>query len=222
MRRREFIRLMVVRRFGRCWRVRRSPSAYGASGAAARSRGRRGISDPCWCVPAGIAASGLDHRPQREHRHPLGHDRCRRDSQARGGIGRARTRRHSGPRHLVRGALLQATRAVPIVFVIVVDPVGAGFVASLARPGGNATGFMQFECSLSVKWPELLKDMHRELHEWRSFGIPPSPPGSGSSALSSPRPHRSGWKRSRLTSATPAKSNSTSQPLRVPRMAALS
>ena len=43
------------------------------------------------------------------------------------------------------GPLLQATRAVPIVFVIVVDPVGAGFVASLARPGGNATGFMQFD-----------------------------------------------------------------------------
>jgi hypothetical protein len=55
------------------------------------------------------------------------------------------------------GPLLQATRAVPIVFVIVVDPVGAGFVASLARPGGNATGFMQFEYSLSAKWPELLK-----------------------------------------------------------------
>ena len=52
------------------------------------------------------------------------------------------------------GPLLQATRAVPIVFVIVVDPVGAGFVASLARPGGNATGFMQFEYSLSAKWPE--------------------------------------------------------------------
>ena len=48
---------------------------------------------------------------------------------------------------------------MPIVFVIVVDPVGAGFVASLARPGGNATGFMQFEYSLSVKWLELLKDI---------------------------------------------------------------
>ena len=45
------------------------------------------------------------------------------------------------------------------MFVIVVDPVGAGFVASLARPGGNATGFMQFEYSLSAKWPELLKEI---------------------------------------------------------------
>ena len=56
-------------------------------------------------------------------------------------------------------ALLQATRTVPIVFVNVVDPVGAGFVARLARPGGNATGFTLFEYSLSGKWLELLKEI---------------------------------------------------------------
>ena len=55
--------------------------------------------------------------------------------------------------------LLQATRTVPIVFVAVVDPVGGGFVESLARPGGNVTGFMQFEYSLSGKWLELLKQV---------------------------------------------------------------
>src|SRR5262245_41506529 len=49
-------------------------------------------------------------------------------------------------------ALLQATRTVPIVFTSVADPVGAGFVHSRARPGGNATGFMAFEYSLSAKW----------------------------------------------------------------------
>ena len=48
---------------------------------------------------------------------------------------------------------------MPIVFAIVADPVGAGFVDSLARPGGNATGFMQFEYSLSGKWLELLKQI---------------------------------------------------------------
>jgi putative tryptophan/tyrosine transport system substrate-binding protein len=52
-----------------------------------------------------------------------------------------------------------SARAVPIVFVNVADPVGAGFVNSLSRPGGNATGFMQFEYSLSAKWLELLKQV---------------------------------------------------------------
>jgi len=56
-------------------------------------------------------------------------------------------------------ALLQATRTVPIVFAIIIDPVGAGFVASLARPGGNATGFTMFEYGLSGKWLELLKQI---------------------------------------------------------------
>jgi len=55
--------------------------------------------------------------------------------------------------------LLQATRTIPIVFVNVADPVGAGFVESLSQPGGNATGFMQFEYSLSGKWLELLKQV---------------------------------------------------------------
>jgi putative ABC transport system substrate-binding protein len=57
------------------------------------------------------------------------------------------------------GPLLQATRTVPIVFAVVADPVGAGFVDSLARPGGNATGFTPFEYSLSGKWLELLKQI---------------------------------------------------------------
>ena len=56
-------------------------------------------------------------------------------------------------------ALQQATRAVPIVFAGVIDPVGAGLVASLARPGGNTTGFAGFEYGLSAKWLELLKQV---------------------------------------------------------------
>ena len=55
--------------------------------------------------------------------------------------------------------LLQATRTVPIVFPVVADPVGAGFVDSLARPGGNVTGFMNFEYSIGGKWLELLKQI---------------------------------------------------------------
>jgi putative tryptophan/tyrosine transport system substrate-binding protein len=56
-------------------------------------------------------------------------------------------------------ALQQATRTVPIVFVTIADPVGAGFVASLARPGGNTTGFALYEFGISVKWLELLKEI---------------------------------------------------------------
>ena len=55
--------------------------------------------------------------------------------------------------------LLQLTHTVPVVFAIVADPVGTGFVESLARPGGRATGFMMFEYSLSSKWPEVLKEI---------------------------------------------------------------
>jgi ABC-type uncharacterized transport system substrate-binding protein len=57
------------------------------------------------------------------------------------------------------GPTLEATRTVPIVFAIVPDPVGSGYVKSLSRPGGNATGFMMFEYSLCGKWPALLKEI---------------------------------------------------------------
>jgi putative ABC transport system substrate-binding protein len=57
------------------------------------------------------------------------------------------------------GPLLQATRIVPIVFPVAGDPVGAGLVDSMSRPGGNATGFMEFEYSMSGKWLELLKQI---------------------------------------------------------------
>jgi putative tryptophan/tyrosine transport system substrate-binding protein len=59
----------------------------------------------------------------------------------------------------VTAALLRRTRTIPIVFVIVSDPVGSGFVESLARPGGNATGFINLESSLVEKWLELLKEI---------------------------------------------------------------
>ena len=57
------------------------------------------------------------------------------------------------------GLMLQATRTVPVVFAEVADPVGAGFVNSLALPGGNATGFTTYEYSMSGKWLDLLKEI---------------------------------------------------------------
>jgi putative ABC transport system substrate-binding protein len=61
------------------------------------------------------------------------------------------------------GPLLQATRSIPVVFVTAADPVGAGFVNSLARPGGNATGFVAYDYSISAKWLELLKEISPNL-----------------------------------------------------------
>jgi putative tryptophan/tyrosine transport system substrate-binding protein len=75
--------------------------------------------------------------------------------------------------------LLQVTRTVPIVFVIVPDPVGAGFVDNLARPGGNATGFMQFEYSLSGKWLELLKQIAPRVTRAAVLRDPAIPAGTG-------------------------------------------
>ncbi len=81
------------------------------------------------------------------------------------------------------GTLLQVTRAVPVVFAIVPDPVGSGFVDSLARPGGNATGFMQFEYSLSGKWVELLKQIAPGVTRAAVLWDPAIPPGIGQFAI---------------------------------------
>jgi ABC-type uncharacterized transport system substrate-binding protein len=73
------------------------------------------------------------------------------------------------------GPLFQATRSIPIVFANVPDPVGSGFVQSLSRPGGNTTGFLQFEYSLTGKWPELLKQIAPSVTRaavLRDLGVP--------------------------------------------------
>jgi ABC-type uncharacterized transport system substrate-binding protein len=87
------------------------------------------------------------------------------------GVNAAETRRHAAELAALApdvilahgtstvGPLLQATRTVPIVFPVAGDPVAAGFVDSLARPGGNVTGFMEFEFSMGGKWLELLKQI---------------------------------------------------------------
>ena len=119
------------------------------------------------------------------------------------------------------GPLLQATRTVPIVFPVVVDPVGAGFVDSLARPGGNATGFMNFEYSLSGKWLELLKQiapgvtrvavLRDAATRLRNRPVRRHP-GRGAVAQ--------GGGELRSTCATPARSSAPSRPSRALRTAA--
>jgi putative ABC transport system substrate-binding protein len=92
------------------------------------------------------------------------------------------------------GQLLQMTRTVPIVFPIATDPVGSGFVDSLARPGGNATGFMNFEFGMAGKWLELLKQIAPSVTR---AAVPRDPTvGSGPSQLPPSRPWRprSPWK----------------------------
>jgi putative ABC transport system substrate-binding protein len=79
--------------------------------------------------------------------------------------------------------ILQATRTVPIVFVQVVDPVGGGLVESLAHPGGNATGFTQFEYSLSAKWLELLKEIAPSVTQVAVIRDPTQGPGIGQFAV---------------------------------------
>src|SRR3974390_1002633 len=79
--------------------------------------------------------------------------------------------------------LLQATHTVPIVFANVTDPVGAGFVDPMARPGGNTTGFIQFEYSLSGKWVELLKQIAPGVTRAAVLRDPNIPTGIGQFAV---------------------------------------
>jgi len=74
-------------------------------------------------------------------------------------------------------AVQSITHALPIVFVGVTDPAGAGFVDNLARPGGNATGFMIFEYGFTAKWLELLKQIQPNIKRAAILRLPDSPPG---------------------------------------------
>ena len=137
-------------------------------------------------LPAGLAAVGwIDGRNLGSS--PAGRRKRRAHSQI---LPRnwSRLRRTSSwpPATSHRARCKQATRTIPIVFVDVGDPVGTGFVASLARPGGNATGFTRSSTSLSGKWLELLKEIAPDVTRaavlrdpaisWRSANWAPSRP----------------------------------------------
>jgi putative ABC transport system substrate-binding protein len=84
---------------------------------------------------------------------------------------------HSTP---VTSGLLQATRSIPIVFASVSDPVGDGFVASFAQPGGNVTGFTNVEASMGGKWVEILKELAPAVTRMGFLFNPTTAPGGGS------------------------------------------
>ena len=116
-------------------------------------------------------------------------------------------------------ALLQATRTVPIVFVAVIDPVGGGFVDSLARPGGNTTGFTLFEYGISGKWLELLKEIAPRVTRAAVLRNPAIASGSGQlGAIQAVAP--SFGVDLRPIDVRAAKSSAPSRPSRALRMAA--
>lgn len=84
---------------------------------------------------------------------------------------------------LAVGALQQVNRSVPVIFMTVADPVGAGYVASLAQPGGNATGFMLFEYGISGKWLELLKQIAPDMKRTAVLRDPAIAAGIGQFAI---------------------------------------
>ena len=137
----------------------RAGTAYRRAYGLGHGRRRFGHAGSLRSVRASAAAIGLDRRPQRADRLPHGSgdpDTIRKYAAELVAL---------APDVIVTGGaaavapILQATHTVPIVFTNVLDPVGAGFVDSLARPGGNATGFIMFEYSQSAKWLELLKEI---------------------------------------------------------------
>ena len=106
-----------------------------------------------------LAQLGLDDRPQYAHRHALGHAQCYENSPTCSGARCESTRRYPYWWHIDNRSNVAGNPHLPLVFATVVDPVGAGFIDSLARPGGNATGFLLYEYSLGGKWLELLKQI---------------------------------------------------------------
>src|SRR5215510_2629237 len=119
---------------------------------------------------------------------------------------------------LAIGPVLQAApRTVPIVFVQVVDPVGGGFVESLAHPGGNATGFTSFEYSLSAKWLQLLKEIAPHVTRVAVIRDPTRGPGIGQFAVIQSVGEPLGWTCARSMPWTRPRSSAGSPHLLVPR-----
>ena len=116
--------------------------------------------------------------------------------------------------------LQQGTRSIPIVMVNVADPVGAGFVQSLARPGGNTTGFTNFEYSMSGKWVELLKEIAPRVTRAAVLRDPTAAAGIGQFAAIQWVAQSLGVELTPVGCATSPKSNAALPPSRAPPTAA--
>ena len=161
LRRRQFITLLggAAAAWPLAARAQQARTCAPRRRAYERGRGRSGRTAAPGSISQAPAGIGLDRRPQCANRRALGRRRGRAHSQIRGGAGCTRPGRHSGQWRPPVVALQQATSTVPIIFAMVADPVGAGFVESLAHPGRNTTGFTLYEYSTTAKWPELLKEI---------------------------------------------------------------
>ena len=117
-------------------------------------------------------------------------------------------------------ALQRVTHTLPIVFAAVTDPVGDGFVDTLSWPGGNTTGFMLFEYSLSGKWLELLKQVAPRVTQAGIVRVPNLPSAAAEFASLQAEPGTLGWRSPRSTYAIPVRSNVPSRPSPALRIAA--
>src|SRR5262245_11877433 len=180
--RREFITLLGGAAAA-TWPLSARAQPAGASsahwGPYGPGRRRPGGTGPRRSIPANPARIGLDRRPQRTGRLPLGRRRCRPHSKRCSGTGRAAPDVILAGGGQVMGPLREATRTVPIVFTQTPDPVGAGFVATLRRPGGNATGFTNFEYGVSGKWLEVLREVVPSITRAAVLRDPTNPAGTG-------------------------------------------
>ena len=130
---------------------------------------------------AGACRVGLEQRPQPADGRSLGRRQRRPGARVRERVGRPAPRRNPLANGTVATAALQReTRTIPIVFAPVSDPVGAGFVASLPRPGGNITGFINMEAGMASKWLELLTEIAPGIKRAAIMFNPDTAPGGGS------------------------------------------
>ena len=135
----------------------RADAAYRCARVAERRRS--GGTDPIRGIPSRAAAIRLGSRPQHTNRGALGRNRGDDTRKSAAELISLAPDVILATGSAGTGPLLQATRSIPIVFVHTPDPVGAGYVKSMSRPGGNATGFINFEYGLGAKWLELLKQI---------------------------------------------------------------